>query len=219
MTIDNFYALHNGKAPIVDVYDENDPVKTTYRDVNIHSIHLGKLNVPSGKLAASDPYAGIDYPLVFDIPAGSYDVYGTVADVSPEQNKSHYRECYLTVKISDKESVKNIYATPLDAEPITEPGYYYGIPVDAGMVAFHDAVGTEHLLESEEDVETYELFEEVLVEQDDITYGIFNFSDSDGSLVFSHSGWGDGHYPVIATLDGDGNLTGYHIDLQVVGKI
>jgi hypothetical protein len=37
------------------------------------------------------------------------------------------------------------------------------------------------------------------------------------NLVLSHSGWGDGFYPVVGSWDGDGRLLAVHIDLQVVG--
>jgi hypothetical protein len=40
---------------------------------------------------------------------------------------------------------------------------------------------------------------------------------NDENIVICSSGWGDGVYPVIGTYDVHGNLTGVHIDLQVVG--
>ena len=38
------------------------------------------------------------------------------------------------------------------------------------------------------------------------------------NVILAHSGWGDGVYPLLQTLDADGRLTGVHIDLQVVGS-
>jgi hypothetical protein len=40
---------------------------------------------------------------------------------------------------------------------------------------------------------------------------------NDENIVICSSGWGDGVYPVNGTYDVHGNLTGVHIDLQVVG--
>jgi hypothetical protein len=35
------------------------------------------------------------------------------------------------------------------------------------------------------------------------------------NVVLSHSGWGDGFYPVLASYAADGTLLGIHIDLLV----
>lgn len=35
------------------------------------------------------------------------------------------------------------------------------------------------------------------------------------NLVLTHSGWGDGFYPVITTHDAEGRLLGVHLDLLV----
>lgn len=37
------------------------------------------------------------------------------------------------------------------------------------------------------------------------------------NVILSHSGWGDGLFPVVRTRDARGNLLGLHIDLLVVG--
>ena len=37
------------------------------------------------------------------------------------------------------------------------------------------------------------------------------------NVVLSHSGWGDGFYPVVTTHAGDGTLLGVHVDLLVAG--
>ena len=37
------------------------------------------------------------------------------------------------------------------------------------------------------------------------------------NVVLSHSGWGDGFYPVVTTHAADGTLLGVHIDLLVAG--
>ncbi|MGI5128701.1 DUF4241 domain-containing protein [Pseudonocardia sp. CA-107938] len=36
------------------------------------------------------------------------------------------------------------------------------------------------------------------------------------NVVLAHSGWGDGVFPVLCTVDADGRLLAVHIDLLVV---
>lgn len=219
--IENFYALVNGKAPLAS-YDTKTK-ELSYRDANIHVFHMGDLHVPSGIMGASDPYVELgDDTLVFDVPKGSYPAYITIADVSPQQDGSHYREAYLSIKFSDNETTSWEKALPIGIDDLEEDDTtFYGVGVDAGMVGFYDASAASKIVESlENDDDLFDLLEEELQQDGTATYGILNLEDpeTNGNVVYSHSGWGDGFYPVIATRDKDGNLTGYHIDLGVVGK-
>jgi hypothetical protein len=47
---------------------------------------------------------------------------------------------------------------------------------------------------------------------------VMPLAENGENVVLSHSGWGDGFYPVLQTKDENGRLTGIHIDLAVVGK-
>jgi len=218
--VDNFYALTDGLAPLPE-YDRNTK-ETSYRDVKVHTLKVGDLYLPTGQLAASDPYVQFETPLIFDVPAGVYPVYVTVADVSPNQDGSHYREAYLTVKFSDNESDTVIFATPKGKEPVQEgDSTFYGVGVDAGMVGFYDFSVVDKVNSTLSDPDDlFDVFEEVLQEDGAATTGVFNLEEpeTNGNVIFSHSGWGDGFYPVVQTIDKEGKLTGYHIDISVVGK-
>lgn len=39
------------------------------------------------------------------------------------------------------------------------------------------------------------------------------------NVVLSHSGWGDGFYPVVTTHDAEGRLLGVHLDLLVADTV
>lgn len=214
--IDNFYALYNGKAPLFTFSDDNDNDK--YRDVNLHSILAGVLNVPSGIVGAADPLVTIDIPLLFNIPVGSYEVFATVADVSEEQDGSHYRECYLSLVVSDSESVDYVAVAPIGKEP---PGLdeAYMVMVDAGLISFFDsdAGAVANAMDSNE---YFNKVEAVLADHPTGgEFGVLTPDRSKGNLVISHSGWGDGRYPLMKTLDAQGSVTGFHIDLNVIGTV
>lgn len=217
MTLDNFYALTNGKAPL-DVYEYETKTHKMI-DANVTSFLAGEVNVPSGLLAASDPYVEIENPLVFEVAAGKYPVYVTVADVSNEQNGSHHRECYLSVILNNNVPVTVVGALPKGkTDDDLSDGTYYGVGVDAGMVGFFDAEAGKNLNDSLEDPDDlFDFLEEGLTEKEGASYGIFNPENIEGNFVYSHSGWGDGFYPVKKTLDKDGNITGLHIDLGILG--
>lgn len=230
MTIENFYALHEGVVPFYywdspsDQALDSDPSSSVLRshDVAVHRVFLGDLKVPSGKLAASDPFVTVDEPIVFNLTPGVYPVYATVADVSKEQDKSHYREAYVTIVISEKESVHLAPLLPEEPEDDNDEddGLFYHIGVDAGAVAFHDYNAIEkYLQECGDDYGKFpDGLSEVEISTNEISYGVFSpYSEQEGNLIFCHSGWGDGFYPVMQTTDIDGKLTGIHIDLKIVG--
>lgn len=217
MDLEKFYARLEGKAPL-SVYDFETKTRSII-DANVHSFVIGEVNVPSGLLAASDPYVDIESPLVFDVPAGTYPVYVTVADVSAEQNKSHYRECYLSIILNENEPVSISGAIPKDREDDLVEGTFYGVGVDAGIVGFFDYEAGQELNRTlEEDPDSlFDFLEEELTEKNNAHVGVFQPEGIEGNFVYSHSGWGDGFYPVLKTLDKDGNITGFHIDLGVLG--
>jgi hypothetical protein len=216
MDLIDFYALQTGSAPL----GTGAPAKLTVHD-------LGVLRVPSGKVGACDPFVNLSYPLVVQVPQGDYPVRVTVADVSEEQDGSHLREAYLSLVLSEADSVTVEAADGPDGPP--PAGQYFTVGVDAGTVAFVDA---EAALRCMPDPTTWY---EGVFESDDAN-SWFSLMDADGphpagtanivmplasngeNVVLSHSGWGDGFYWLLQTRDAEGNLTGIHIDLAVVGR-
>ncbi|WP_369373775.1 DUF4241 domain-containing protein [Promicromonospora sp. Populi] len=194
---------------------------------------LGILHVPSGRLEASDPYVGLGDGIVTQIPPGSYPAFVTVADVSDARDGSHLREAYLSLVVSDAAPVAEVrLVTPEDTEPLGD-GEFYGVPVDAGTVAFVDAEAIESGMPPEDsdgddtwyddvfDNGTPDSWFSLMDSPDHYVEGSANVTMPlavDGeNVVLSHSGWGDGFYPVVTTHAADGSLLGVHIDLLVAG--
>ena len=217
MHIDDHFALSTGTAPL----DDGRHVQLTVHD-------LGMVRVPSGLLGACDPFVALDNPVIIPIEAGDYPVYVTVADVSEEQDGSHPREAYLSLLFSREPSVSVTAATGINGTP--PPDEFSFVGVDSGTVAFVDS---EAVLRSmPEDVANWQplVFEtgasddwfSIMDADEPHAYGFANIvmprATAGENVVLSHSGWGDGVYPVLETRDAGGALTGIHIDLQVVGR-
>lgn len=217
MHVDDFHALRTGAVTQPD----GSPALLTVHD-------LGLLNVESGRLGACDPFVQLDAPLVTGIEPGTYPVRVTVADVSDEQDGSHLREAFLSVVLAEGTPVR---VDPAESETDGPPpaGEWFGVGVDAGTVAFVDvdAIGPG----MPEDPRSW--YHEVFDSGREDSW--FNQMDADQpwppgtanvllpraangeNLVLSHSGWGDGFYPVVVTRAADGGILGVHIDLLVVG--
>lgn len=193
---------------------------------------LGVLHVPSGRLEASDPFVALGDGLVVRVPPGSYPAFVTVADVSEDHDGSHLREAYLSLVVSDAGPVAEVRAvTPEGAEP-PEDGEHYGVGVDAGTVGFADAEAIascmppddgstdwyDGVFDSGEPTSWFELMDS----PDHYLEGCANvtmpLARAGENVVLSHSGWGDGFYPVVTTHAADGTLLGVHIDLLVAGR-
>lgn len=139
------------------------------------------------------------------------------------------REAFLSVVLAE--------GTPASVEPAQSEGAgappageWYGVGVDAGTVSFVDvdAIGPG----MPEDASSW--YQEVFDSGREDSW--FNRMDADDplpagtanvilpraangeNLVLSHSGWGDGFYPLVVTRDADGAILGVHIDLLVVGS-
>ncbi|MEP7012455.1 MAG: DUF4241 domain-containing protein [Acidobacteriota bacterium] len=195
-------------------------------------VDCGDLYLPSGRLVACDPFAGMSRggnPFV-QVPAGKFPVRVTIADVSGKADGSHLREAYASLLLSGLPEVTRRILIPLSegkALPAISEGEFIGFGVDAGTACFVDDKALEEGMPPEED------WLEGLFESDDsdswfarmddpehIRAGIANILLPLGShgenVVLFHSGWGDGVYPVIGGYDQGGNLAAVHIDLMVI---
>ncbi|MFI2486450.1 DUF4241 domain-containing protein [Promicromonospora kroppenstedtii] len=192
---------------------------------------LGLLHVPSGRIEASDPYVTLGEGLVVRVEPGTYPAFVTVADVSEERDGSHLREAYLSLVLSDDAPVAEVRGvTPEGAEP-ADDGEHYGVGVDAGTVGFADADAIVRCMPPEDDsTDWYDLlfdsgeptsWFELMDSPDHYREGSANIAmplaTAGENVVLSHSGWGDGFYPVVTTHAADGTLLGVHIDLLVAG--
>ncbi len=178
---------------------------------------LGILKVPSGRVEASDPFVTLGSGVAIEVPPGEYPVRVTIADVSDEQDGGHLREAYLSLILADGQC------------SIVELASEDGVCVDAGTVAFADAVAIERCMPPDEnwhedlfDDETEHSWFARMDDPDHLRSGCANIvmplATAGENVILAHSGWGDGLYPVLRTLDAHGNTLGLHIDLLVVGQ-
>lgn len=213
-----FYAMRTGEA------QQTDGSPATLRVAP-----LGMLEVPSGLLEASDPFVTLGEGPVLEVEPGSYEAFVTIADVSEEQDGSHEREAYLSIVLRD--GVVTSAGTVSLQE--SEPDSYWAVAVDAGTVAFadHEAVGVcmpsteggdtwyENVFETGRDDSWFALMDSEEHGEPGMANIVMPLASRGENIVLTHSGWGDGFYPVIVTLDSEGNILGVHIDLLVVGQV
>ncbi|MFT3662178.1 MAG: DUF4241 domain-containing protein [Gordonia sp. (in: high G+C Gram-positive bacteria)] len=188
-------------------------------------VALGDLRLPSGRLEACDPFVSLGEGLVFPVPAGSYPAFVTVADVSDAQDGGHLCETHLSVVFAEGTPARLGLPVPEGGTP-PPAGEHYGIGVDAGTVGFADASAVaecmprgadwyEEIFDNGEPDSWFALMDSA----EHLAAGCANIvlplAKNGENVVLSHSGWGDGFYPVVATYDADGALLGVHIDLLV----
>jgi hypothetical protein len=138
------------------------------------------------------------------------------------------REAYLSVVLSESEPA-SVEAAPKEAGRPGD-GRFWGVGVDAGTVAFVDADAIPRCMPAIGSDWYSEVFDTGgadgwFAQMDaDSPYpaGTANIvlpRATDGeNLVLSHSGWGDGFYPLLQSVTADGTITAVHIELLVVGE-
>ena len=213
-----FYALTTG--PVPSPFD-NDYLATG--TVSLSVTDLGVLRVPSGRVEACDPFVMLGDGPVYAVEPGDYPVRLTLADMSMAQDGSSLKEAYLSVVLADGEAASAEIARTID-------GHKQGVVVDAGAVGFADNMAVETAMPPPGVDWCDEIFDSgepdawisVLYSAEHLRAGAANIvmplAKNGENVVLSHSGWGDGFYPVILTRDADGTPLGLHIDLQVVGR-
>lgn len=211
------------KVGDVEISDQPDKT-TTYR---LDVIDLGSLKVNSGRLVACDPFVTLLDGAVVEVEPGTYPVRVTVADVSEAQDGSHLREAYLSLVLADGAISSFTPLIPAGEEPAI-PGHYWGVSVDAGAVAFVDELSATTLMppgDWDDEIFDTGLPDSWFAQMDassPLPAGYANITlplARDGeNIVISHSGWGDGFYPVVGAYDSHNRLISVHIDLQVVGE-
>jgi hypothetical protein len=188
-------------------------------------VECGELKLPSGRLVAADPFVTLDWQnAYYPVPAGTYPVRVTI-------DETIGRELYVSLILAPaKEAARRPMVPSMpDGTPYPEvdADSFYGIPVDAGTVCFVDDEAVRRGMP--EDMTTWHdaLFDNdsanswfnLMDNPDHIRAGLANMPlprATDGAnLILSHSGWGDGHYPVVGGYDAEGHLVAVHIDLLV----
>jgi hypothetical protein len=191
-------------------------------------VDCGELALTSGKLVACDPFAamlGDGTDAYITVPKGRHPVKVTLADVSAEHDGSHVREAYMSLLLAEGPAVTYeqlaLLADGESPEPL-EAGEIWGFAVDAGTACFVDKDSLEQDMPAP--ATWTQLFDDGTPQSwfsrmDDpahIREGIANIALPGGSgesnVVLTHTGWGDGLYPLIGAFDADGNLVAVHMD-------
>jgi hypothetical protein len=198
----------------------------------VECVDCGEIFLPGGRLAVCDPFVFLsptDMPFIA-VPKGRFPVRVTVADVSPNQDRTHLREAYASVIFAgEEESMRRTIPLVKDGEdpPLLSGDAFMGFAVDAGTACFVDesvVAGCmpdpsrwyEDLFENERD----DCWFRRMDDPKHIRAGIANIAlplaRNGENLVLFHSGWGDGVFPVIGSYSADGRLLAVHIDFFVV---
>jgi Protein of unknown function (DUF4241) len=210
MRLADFFALRTGVAPL--------GVRACLLSVR----DAGALTVTSGTLELADPI-NFGEGFVTSVPRGTHPVRLTIADVSERLDGSHLRVAFLSLLLRTEPPAALEPVTP-EGKPAPEPGAAYCIPVDCGTVGLADAVEAKRISDAPSE-QTSEWFErEVFAERDYheaadyvAPQHIPLFGATAGeNYVTCPAGWGDGRYTVWATRDDGGELTGIHVDFEVV---
>jgi len=193
-------------------------------------IHIGDVNLPTGKIIASDPFFTAEQqPFARTVEPDKYPVYIYMAEI----DKLHNRIAYAKIKFRPETSTRWILALTDDMtqEELDDLGEdeFYGFPVESGLAGFLDAetaeqfiARTEKLQETSPDSNYYD---DVLAAEFMEYSGKNNFSrelgdwndhrvseDSDNNVVMFSAGWGDGYYPAYWGLNEAGDAVELVID-------
>jgi len=225
---DRFFAMRTGVHRLPD----GQPAR-------FEKYELGSLRVGSGKLALSDPIF-LQNTGVVTIPAGDYDVVATIAHVPESYDYGLTRPAYLSLVLSG-EPTDSIAPVKFD-EDFSESGVH-AVPAIAGIPDLRGISTSQMSSVSMVDAEAIGpglpvnpgTWCDTVISPGDGT-GWFERMDTEndgplGTLLTKLPNVKDGEniailiarperiFPVVQTLDGQGRITGVHIDLLVIGEL
>ena len=199
---------------------------------HLWTVACGELAVPSGRLVACDPFVFLspkDTPFII-VPRGRFPVVVTLADVSEDQDRSHIREAYASVMFSSAaEAYRKCIplATEGQERPELNGDEFVVFGVDAGTACFVDesVIGLcmpdprtwyESLFENERADCWFRRMDDPAHIREGIANITLPLAKNGENLILFHSGWGDGHYPVVGSFDSAEGLVAAHIDFFVL---
>lgn len=228
MRIDDLFALRTGGVRLPDG-----------QPATLETHELGRLRVPSGKLAICDPIR-LETPGVLSIRPGDYRVVTTIALVPESYDLGMKRPAYLSLIVSENPTV-SVHPAVFEESAIESHeqsvGSFESLPGVQGVatsnmssVAMVDAAAISSGMPN--DPGTW--FETVIAPAD--APGWFGRMDTDvdgplGSLITELPLATKGEnitiliarpervFPVLETRDAQGATTGIHIDLLVIGEL
>lgn len=186
---------------------------------SINAIHMGNVELTSGRIVAADPLAQPDRPALArtvapgEYPVTLYQAFGRIAAASmrfAEGKPDHWELAVLPGQ--DVATLKD--------------GEIFGYPVDAGLGCYMDADTLELIGEREAQAQAQKpdadinYYDDVLATDLDANNGRYALhrpvAGKNGNVAVFWSGWGDGFYPVFWGLDRDGRALVLLTDFSVV---
>jgi hypothetical protein len=184
--------------------------------LNFYSVNIGKINIESGKLIASDPIVMRDMqPFTQNFPIGQFPVHLAIAKFNNDE-----RVAFARIMFSDKPVVKWEFALQKGQEPVSIFGdtiYSYG--VDGGTGVFADEKSNEAFaaLEKKDDSLWQQVFIDEMQKHSRLTwqYALYNFNGH--NIAAFSTGLGDGQYATYVGYDDQGNICRLLTDFNLVG--
>lgn len=196
-------------------------------------IHIGDLNLPTGKIIASDPFFSYEQrPFKRSVLPDKYPVYIYMAEIDDE----HHRVAYAKIKFRTDDASKWVLAIADDItkEELNElsEDEFFGFPVDSGLACFLDEQTNERFVAKmealQEKAPESNYYDEVLANEFKAYSSKNKFSrdlgdwnnhhpdkDSDNNIIMFASGWGDGYYPAYWGLNDNGDIVELVIDFLI----
>lgn len=196
-------------------------------------IHIGDVNLPTGKIIVSDPFFTEDQrPFSRTVEPDKYPVYIYMTEIDEE----HHRVAYAKIKFRSDAATKWLLAVTDD---ITEDELkslnedeFFGFPVDSGLACFLDEETNAQLLARMDELQKGDpdvnYYEEVLADEFKAYSGKNKFSrdlgdwndhhpdnTSDNNVIMFASGWGDGYYPAYWGVNNNGDTVELVIDFLI----
>ncbi|WP_106797132.1 DUF4241 domain-containing protein [Rhizobium sp. H4] len=187
------------------------------RSINV--IHMGNVELTSGRIVAADPLAQPDRPALArtvapgEYPVTLYQAFGRIAAASMRFAEGRPDRWELAVLPGQDP------ATLKDDE-------IFGYPVDAGVGCYMDAQTLALIDERQAQVQAQKpgadinYYDDVLAADLDANKSIYALhrpvAGKKGNVAVFWSGWGDGFYPVFWGLDRDGHVLVLLTDFGVI---
>lgn len=188
---------------------------------SIGVIHMGNVELTSGRIVAADPLAQPDRPALSktvapgEYPVTLYQAFGRIAAAGmrfAEGKPDHWELAVL----------------PSQDPATLKDGEIFGYPVDAGLGCYMDADTLARIDERQAEVQAQKpdadanYYDDVLASDLAANKGKYVLhrpvAGKKGNVAIFWSGWGDGFYPVFWGLDKDGRALVLLTDFGVIGN-
>jgi hypothetical protein len=196
----------------------------------IFVVDAGILSLPSGALMICDPInVGGEDLRAIQVPKGSYPIKVTIADVSDEDEKDHFREAYVSIILNEAANEVRREVFPFNETMVgkesEDDSNEHCVFVDTATAAFYDAAAfgasvdpemVEYMTDDDNEDSWFSLIDDAKHIYEGIANVPVEGADAGQNIVLSHTGWGDGIFPIVGGYDADGTLVAVHLDFMVV---